>query len=150
MNKIDKKILVHLQAEGRLSVTELAERVGLSVSPCHRRVKVLEDTGVIQGYRAQLNPELVGLNFSAIIFVTLKDGNRDSLHAFEAAIIDIPQIVQAQRLFGDPDYLLQIMTTNLASFQKLYDEKLSAIPSIQRLTSTIVMKDVVSGRLLPI
>lgn len=150
MNKIDKKILAHLQAEGRLSVTELAERVGLSVSPCHRRVKVLEDTGVIQGYRAQLNPELVGLNFSAIIFVTLKDGNRDSLHAFEAAIIDIPQIVQAQRLFGDPDYLLQIMTTNLASFQKLYDEKLSAIPSIQRLTSTIVMKDVVSGRLLPI
>ncbi len=150
MNKLDKKILAHLQAEGRLSVTELAERVGLSVSPCHRRVKVLEDTGVIQGYRAQLNPELVGLNFSAIIFVTLKDGNRDSLHAFEAAIIDIPQIVQAQRLFGDPDYLLQIMTTNLASFQKLYDEKLSAIPSIQRLTSTIVMKDVVSGRLLPI
>ena len=150
MNKIDKKILAHLQAEGRLSVTELAERVGLSVSPCHRRVKVLEDTGVIQGYRAQLNPELVGLNFSAIIFVTLKDGNRDSLHAFEAAIIDIPQIVQAQRLFGDPDYLLQIMTTNLANFQKLYDEKLSAIPSIQRLTSTIVMKDVVSGRALPI
>ena len=150
MNKIDKKILAHLQAEGRLSVTELAERVGLSVSPCHRRVKVLEDTGVIQGYRAQLNPELVGLNFSAIIFVTLKDGNRDSLHAFEAAIIDIPQIVQAQRLFGDPDYLLQIMTTNLASFQKLYDEQLSAIPSIQRLTSTIVMKDVVSGRALPI
>ena len=150
MNKIDKKIRAHLQAEGRLSVTELAERVGLSVSPCHRRVKVLEDTGVIQGYRAQLNPELVGLNFSAIIFVTLKDGNRDSLHAFEAAIIDIPQIVQAQRLFGDPDYLLQIMTTNLASFQKLYDEKLSAIPSIQRLTSTIVMKDVVSGRALPI
>ena len=150
MNKIDKKILAYLQAEGRLSVTELAERIGLSVSPCHRRVKVLEDTGVIQGYRAQLNPELVGLNFSAIIFVTLKDGNRDSLHAFEAAIIDIPQIVQAQRLFGDPDYLLQIMTTNLASFQKLYDEKLSAIPSIQRLTSTIVMKDVVSGRALPI
>ena len=150
MNKLDKKILAHLQAEGRLSVTELAERIGLSVSPCHRRVKVLEDTGVIQGYRAQLNPELVGLNFSAIIFVTLKDGNRDSLHAFEAAIIDIPQIVQAQRLFGDPDYLLQIMTTNLASFQKLYDEKLSAIPSIQRLTSTIVMKDVVSGRFLPI
>ena len=150
MNKIDKKILAHLQAEGRLSVTELAERVGLSVSPCHRRVKVLEDTGVIQGYRAQLNPELVGLNFSAIIFVTLKDGNRDSLHAFEAAIIDIPQIVQAQRLFGTPDYLLQIVTTNLASFQKLYDEKLAAIPSIQRLTSTIVMKDVVSGRALPI
>ena len=150
MNKLDKKILAHLQAEGRLSVTELAERIGLSVSPCHRRVKVLEDTGVIQGYRAQLNPELVGLNFSAIIFVTLKDGTRESLHAFEAAIIDIPQIVQAQRLFGDPDYLLQIMTTNLASFQKLYDEKLSAIPSIQRLTSTIVMKDVVSGRALPI
>ena len=150
MNKLDKKILAHLQAEGRLPVTELAERISLSVAPCHRRVKVLEDTGVIQGYRAQLNPELVGLNFSAIIFVTLKDGNRDSLHAFEAAIIDIPQIVQAQRLFGDPDYLLQIMTTNLASFQKLYDEKLSAIPSIQRLTSTIVMKDVVSGRLLPI
>ena len=150
MNKIDKKVLAQLQAEGRLSLAEVAERIGLSLSPCHRRVKVLEDTGVIQGYRAQLNPELVGLNFSAIIFVTLKDGNRDSLHAFDAAIIDIPLIVHAPRLFAVPDYLLQIMTTNLASFQKLYDEKLSAIPSIQRLTSTIVMKDVVSGRALPI
>ena len=70
MDKIDKKILAELQADGRLSVTELAHKVGLSLSPCHRRVKALEDTGIIKGYRAQLDISQLGLNFSTIVFVT--------------------------------------------------------------------------------
>lgn len=72
MDKIDKKILAELQADGRLSVTELAHKVGLSLSPCHRRVKALEDAGIIKGYRAQLDISQLGLNFSTIVFVTLK------------------------------------------------------------------------------
>ncbi|SPL71539.1 Lrp/AsnC family transcriptional regulator [Acinetobacter stercoris] len=150
MDKIDKKILAELQNDGRLSVTELAERIGLSVSPCHRRVKALEETGVIKGYRAQLEPNLIGLNFSTIVFVTLKEANKQTISCFEDAIIDIPEVVQAQRLFGDPDYLLYVVTHDLTAFQKLYDQRLSAISGVQRLTSTLVMKNVVLDRLFPL
>ncbi|CAM0641092.1 Transcriptional regulator [Acinetobacter baumannii] len=71
MDRTDKKILAELQLNGRLSITELAEKVGLSISPCHRRVKALEESGAIKGYRAELDPNLVGFEFSAIVFITL-------------------------------------------------------------------------------
>lgn len=150
MDKIDRKILAELQADGRLSVTELAERIGLSLSPCHRRVRALEQSGVISGYRAHLDPTALGLNFSAIVFVTLREGDRQAVAAFEAALVEVPQVVEAQRLFGDPDYLLHVITRDLPAFQQLYDEQLSALPSVQRLTSTLVMKRVVQDRPLPL
>lgn len=150
MDKIDRKILAELQSDGRLSVTELAERIGLSLSPCHRRVRALEQSGVISGYRTQLNPGALGLNFSALVFVTLREGDRHAVAAFETAVVDIPQVIEAQRLFGDPDYLLHVITRDLTAFQQLYDEQLSALPSVQRLTSTLVMKSVVKDRPLPL
>ena len=150
MDKIDQKILAELQSDGRLSVTDLADRIGLSLSPCHRRVRALEESGVISGYRAQLNPNALGLEFSALVFVTLREGDRRGVGAFEAAVADIPQVIEAQRLFGDPDYLLRVITRDLAAFQQLYDDELSALPSVQRLTSTLVMKTVVQGRPLPL
>jgi DNA-binding Lrp family transcriptional regulator len=150
MDRTDRKILAELQKDGRLSVTELAERVGLSLSPCHRRVRALEESGVLLGYRAQLNPGALGLNFSAMVFVTLREGDRRAVEAFETALIDIPQVVDAQRLFGEPDYLLQVITQDLPAFQRLYDESLSTLPNVQRLTSTLVMKQVIQNRLLPL
>lgn len=146
MDRIDCKILAELQADGRLSVTELADRIGLSVSPCHRRVRALEQSGVISGYQAHLDPTHLGLNFSAIVFVTLREGDRQAVETFEAAVVEIPKVIQAQRLFGDPDYLLHVITRDLPAFQQLYDERLSALPSVQRLTSTLVMKSVVQNR----
>lgn len=146
MDRIDRKILAELQNDGRLSVTELAERVGLSLSPCHRRVRALEQSGAIQGYRARLDPAILGLNFSAMVFVTLREGNREAVAAFEAALMAIPQIVDAQRLFGEPDYLLHVVTQDLPAFRQLYDQSLSALPNVQRLTSTLVMKRVVQDR----
>lgn len=150
MNGFDKKILAELQLDGRLTVTELAERVGLSLSPCHRRLKALEQSGAIQGYRAQLDPLALGFNFSALVFVTMRDGNQKSVARFEAAIVDIHQIIEAKRLFGDPDYMLNVVVEDLEAFQKLYDDKLSALPGVQRLTSTLVMKSVVQNRELPL
>lgn len=150
MDTIDRKILAALQKSGRMSLTELADHVGLSLSPCHRRVKQLEDSGAIQGYSAQLDPRKIGLQFSAIVFIQLKAGDNDSIERLENALIDIPQIVQAQRLFGDPDYMLHVVAESLEDFQRLYDQKLSTIPSILRLTSTIVMKNVIAERSLPI
>lgn len=148
MDRTDKKILAELQANGRLSVTDLADKVGLSLSPCHRRVKALEDTGMIKGYRAVLDMAKLGLNFSTIIFVSIKNGDKNSVAAFEQAVTDIPQIMKAQRLFGDPDYLLHVVTRDLDSFQKLYDEQLSALPHVSRLISTMVMKEVINERLV--
>lgn len=150
MDKIDRKILAELQSDGRLSVTELADRVGLSVSPCHRRVRALEESGAIVGYYARLSPEELGLRFSAIVFVTLREGDRVAVNAFEEAVLDIPQVILAQRLFGDPDYMLHVITWDLCTFQNLYDEKLSALPGVQRLTSTLVMKNIIQNRTLPL
>jgi DNA-binding Lrp family transcriptional regulator len=146
MDKIDRKILAELQFDGRLSVTDLADRIGLSVSPCHRRVRALEQSGVIRGYRAHLDPGSLGFNFSALVFVTMREGDRQAVEAFENAMVDIPQVIQAQRLFGDPDYLLHVIARDLPAFQRLYDEQLSALPGVQRLTSTLVMKSVVQDR----
>ena len=150
MDITDQRILAELQKDGRLTVTELAERIGLSVSPCHRRVRALEQSGAIRGYRAELDPAALGLKFSALVFITLRDGDRRAVDAFEHAVADVPQVLQAQRLFGDPDYLLHVITRDLAAFRQLYDEHLSALPGVQRLTSTLVMKDVVIDRPLPL
>ena len=150
MDNIDRKILAELQSDGRISVTELADRIGLSISPCHRRVRALEQSGVIRGYKAQLDPGNLGFNFSALVFVTLREGDRQAVEAFETAVMEVPQVIQAQRLFGDPDYLLQVVSRDLSAFQQLYDEQLSSLPSVQRLISTLVMKNVVQDRPLPL
>ncbi|GAA1119055.1 Lrp/AsnC family transcriptional regulator [Nocardiopsis composta] len=149
-DEIDRKILAELQSDGRLTLTELAERVGLSVSPCHRRVRELERGGAIGGYRAVVDAAAVGLGFEAVVFVTMRQEDRDTLLAFEAGLAGIPAVVQAERLFGDPDYLLRILTEDLAAYQRLEDDELSALPGVQRLTSTLVMKRVVHDRPLPI
>jgi DNA-binding Lrp family transcriptional regulator len=150
MNELDRKILAELQLDGRLSVTDLAARIGLSLSPCHRRVRAMEQSGVIRGYRADLDPSSIGLNFGALVFVTLREGDRHAVESFEKAVVEIPQVIEAKRLFGDPDYLLHVITRDLPAFQQLYDQYLSALPSVQRLTSTLVMKTIVADRPLPL
>jgi DNA-binding Lrp family transcriptional regulator len=149
MDAIDRKILALLQEDGRLTVTELATRVGLTVSPCHRRLRELERSGIIRGYRAVVDPDAVGLTFQALMFVTMRQEDRDTLLGFEAAVAAIPNVVQAQRLFGDPDYLLRIVTADLAAYQRLEDDRLSALPGVLRLNSTLVMKQIVNDRPLP-
>ncbi|MFF8619189.1 Lrp/AsnC family transcriptional regulator [Streptomyces sp. NPDC015350] len=149
MDALDRKILTELQLDGRLTVTELAARVQLSVSPCHRRLRDLEREGAIRGYRAVVDPAAVGLNFEALVFATLRWETPDTVTAFEEAVSAVPHVLQAQRLFGEPDYLLRVATADLASFQELYDQQLARLPGVQRLTSTLVMKNVVQDRPLP-
>ncbi|MGA5206306.1 Lrp/AsnC family transcriptional regulator [Streptomyces variegatus] len=149
MDALDRKILTELQLDGRLTVTELAARVKLSVSPCHRRLRDLEREGAIRGYRAVVDPAAVGLNFEALVFATLRWEDADTVSAFEEAVAAVPHVLQAQRLFGDPDYLLRVATTDLAAFQQLYDQQLARLPGVQRLNSTLVMKHIVDERPLP-
>src|ERR1044071_8705899 len=98
MDALDRKILTELQLDGRLTVTELAARVRLSVSPCHRRVRDLEREGALRGYRAVGDPAPAGLNCEARVFATLRWEDRDPVTAFEEAVTAIPNVIQAQRL----------------------------------------------------
>ncbi len=150
MDSVDRRILAELQAEGRLSVTDLADRIRLTLSPTHRRLRDLERSGVIRGYRAVVDPEAVGLTFEALVFVTMRQEDRETLLGFERALAEIPNVLLAQRLFGDPDYLLRIVTADLAAYARLEDDVLSALPGVQRLTSTLVMKRIVDERPLPL
>ena len=150
MEAVDRKILAELQRDGRLTITELADRVRLSMSPCHRRLRALENSGAISGYRAQLDAHALGLTFEALVFVTMRASDRSTLEMFEQSVTEIPNVLQAQRMFGDPDYLLRVITRDLTAFQRLYDEQLTALPGVQRLTSTLVMKSVAEGRPLPL
>ena len=150
MNAVDRTILAELQCNGRLTVTELAARVGLSVSACHRRLRDLERMGTIRGYRAVVDPDALGLSFEALAFVTMRQEDRETLLSFEAGVAAIPEVIQAQRLFGDPDYLLRILTKDLAAYQVLEDDHLAALPGVQRITSTLIMKQIVNDRALPL
>lgn len=146
IDRINRRILAELEENGRLTVTDLAARINLSVSPCHRRLRELERSGAVRGYRAIVDPSAVGLGFQALVFASLHQADRETVSAFEDALMEIPQVIQAQRLFGDPDYLLRVVAPDLPGFQEFYDERLATLPGLRRLTSTIVMKDVVDHR----
>jgi DNA-binding Lrp family transcriptional regulator len=150
MDSVDRAILAELQTEGRLTVTELADRVRLTPGPCHRRLRELERRGVITGYRALVNPAAVGMGFEALVQVTLERGDASTVTAFETAIAELPQVRHAERLFGDPDYLLRVAARDLDDFAALRDHSLATLPGIHRLTSTIVMKRIVDNRPLPL
>jgi DNA-binding Lrp family transcriptional regulator len=150
MDDIDRRILAELQEHGRLTVTELADRVQLTAAPCHRRLRELERSGVITGYRAVLDPAAVGLGFEALVSVTLDRGDAVTVTAFETALAAVPQIRHAERLFGDPDYLLRVVATDLDGYATLRDHELATLPGVQRITSTIVMKRIVDNRPFPL
>jgi DNA-binding Lrp family transcriptional regulator len=150
VDAIDRQILAELQVEGRLTVTELADRVRLSAGPCHRRLRELERTGVIKGYRAVVDPAAVGLGFEVLVNVTMDREDSATIIEFETALAAIPEVRHAERLFGDPDYLLRVATADLAAYAALRDERLATLPGVQRITSTIVMKRIVDDRPLPL
>jgi DNA-binding Lrp family transcriptional regulator len=149
VDQIDRKILAALQSEGRLTVTELATRVGLSVAPCHRRMRELERAGAIRGYRAVVDPAAVGRGFEVLVAVTMDREDADTIVAFEAGLAAIPDVTHAERLFGEPDYFVRVATADIDAYQRLRDEQLARLPGVLRMTSTIVMKRVVDTRPLP-
>lgn len=150
MDAIDREILHQLQLSGRESATMLAQNVGLTVAPTLRRMKELEASGVIRGYHADIDPELVGLAFEAILFVQLDVTVSDSIREFEQQIEKHPQVVEGQRLFGDIDYLLRVLAPDLMSYQRFYDEVLTGLPGVRKITSTIVMKRLKTPTIVPV
>jgi len=150
MDGIDRAILIHLQKNGRMANNELADAVGLSPSPCLRRVRNLERAGVITGYTTVLDRQLVGCSYEPIVWVTLATVTRQSMVEFEQAVQEIPEIVEAARMMGQPDYLLRVITRDADQFESLYIDRLANLPHVQTLTSQLAMKIVKRSVELPI
>ncbi|WP_433832092.1 Lrp/AsnC family transcriptional regulator [Actinoplanes sp. CA-015351] len=136
LDAIDRRILLALQNDGRLSNQELADRVGLSPSPCLRRVRLLEEAGVIAGYRAVLDQEAVGLAITAFVRITLESHGAEVVERVEAEIRGIPEIVEAYLLAGDQDYLLKITVASFASYEDFVRNRLRTIPGLASIQTT--------------
>jgi Lrp/AsnC family transcriptional regulator, leucine-responsive regulatory protein len=149
VDDIDRAIIVELQQDGRLTNIELADRVGLTASPCLRRVKQLESSGVIRGYTALIEPQAIGRSYEPLVWVTLSKVTRESLSEFEHAVETIDDVVEAMRMMGQPDYLLRIVTSDADSFEALYMDHLAVLPHVQTLTSQLAMKIVKRSHSIP-
>ena len=119
MDVTDRAILGLLQVEGRLSNLELAERVRLTPSPCLRRVRNLEESGVITGYRAVIDPAAVGRGFQVVAYVELEGQDAETVTAFEAAVMEIDDVVECLRMFGRPDYVLRVAVPDMDAYSQL-------------------------------
>lgn len=144
LDRFDQAILTALAQDGRMSVTELADKIGLSKSPTQARLRRLEQTGVIQGYRAVLNPALLRLDHVAFVEVKLSDTREAALSAFNAAVGALPQIEEAHMIAGSFDYLLKVRTKDMAQYRQFLGEVISALPHVAN-SSTYVAMEAVKG-----
>jgi Lrp/AsnC family leucine-responsive transcriptional regulator len=144
LDEIDRKIVAALQAEGRLPIVDLAERVGLSATPCQRRVKRLEEEGVITRYAALISPAAMGYGLQALVEVTLDDHSEKTVEAFEAAIRARPEVVACYAVTGDMDFLLHIFAPDLANFSDFALKALLRMPGVKGSRSSFIMQAVKS------
>ena len=144
LDDIDKRIVTTLQAEGRLPMVDLAERVGLSPTPCQRRVKRLEEEGVIERYAALVSPPALGLALQAMVQVTLDDHSEKTVEAFEAAIRARPEVVACYAVTGDMDFQVHVFAPDLASFSEFAMKALLRMPGVKGTRSSFIMQAVKS------
>lgn len=146
----DLQIIYALQQNGRLSNLDLSERVHLSPSPCLRRVRLMEEAGVIRGYTADVDPKAVGLRITAFIRITLQRHDRDAVARFEAKVQDIDEILDCHLLTGEADYLLRVMVPDLDAYEGFVRHRLHGIPGINSITTSLVYGTVKSSRMFPL
>ena len=150
MDAVDRAILRQLQSDARLTNVELAERVRLSPSPCLRRVRALEQRGVIRGYHADVDPSAVGRGFEVTVHVELTLKDRVTVETFEAGIAAFEEVIECRRMFGVPDYLVRVAVADQAAYEAFYMNKLAELPGLARVNSQFMMKLVKGGGALPV
>jgi len=150
LDAIDRKILDLLQENARLPNVQLAELVGLSPSPCLRRVRELEERGVIRRYVTLLDPAPVGLPVSVFINVTLERQVEQALERFEAAILQRPEVMECYLMTGDADYLLRVVTADLAAYERFLIDHLTRVPGVASIKSSFSLKQVKYRTALPL
>lgn len=147
---LKRRILGELQANGRLTNQELAERVGSSASPCWRRVRELEEEGVIRRYAAILDPEKVGAGECVFVLINLEMHNRESLAAFEREVKDRPEIVECYAITGDADFILKVHVPNIRAYDRLLNEVIFRIPGVRHVKSSFTLREVKYDTALPL
>ncbi len=147
MDALDKAILTALLTDGRQSQVELAQRVPLSPTAIARRIRALEQSGVIAGYEAKINRKALGLTMMVVVQISLESQNEDLLAAFERAAAAAPSIVSCYMMSGQDDYLITVFARDLADFERIHKEELSRLPGISRLHSSFVLREVTSRSL---
>jgi Lrp/AsnC family leucine-responsive transcriptional regulator len=150
IDRIDQRLLALLQNEGRISNTELAERLSLSASACLRRTQRLEQTGVISSYRALLSADALGLPLQAMVRVQLVRHDRPAIEAFASLVGDWPEVIECWSLTGDMDYLLHIRVADLAHFNRLLMDQLLARAEVRDVNSSFVLATVKANAGLPL
>ncbi len=142
LDQFDRKIIEILSTNGRLSITELAKRIGLSTSPCQVRLKRLQDQGYILGFRAILDPEKLRLEHVAFTEVKLADTTERALTAFNNAVLKIPEIEQCHMIAGAFDYLLKVRTTDIQAYRRILGETISNLPHVANTSTYVSMQSV--------
>ena len=145
LDETDRRILRALQASGRLSIQELAEQVGLSASPVARRVRILEESGVLTGYAALIDEAVLGFGVSVFVSVQLDRQVDQALEVFEAAVRGFPEVVDCWLMTGNRDYLMRIATADLAEFEAFLTGRLTKVPGVANIESSIPLRRVKSG-----
>lgn len=144
IDALDKAILSALVDDGRQSQVHLAERIPLSATAIARRIKALEDAGVIEGYQAKISRRALGLHMTVFVQIALKSQNEELLVAFEKAASAAPSIVSCHLMSGEDDYLLTVMASDLSDYERIHKEQLSRLPGVTRLKSSFALREVTS------
>ncbi|MEJ6508040.1 MAG: Lrp/AsnC ligand binding domain-containing protein, partial [Octadecabacter sp.] len=142
LDGFDRKILDVISVEGRISVTDLSKRIGLSKSPTQARLRRLEETGVVRGYRALFDPIRLGRDHVAFVEVKLSDTRESALSVFNAAVLKIPEIEQCHLIAGAFDYLLKVRTSGMASYRLVLAERISTLPHVASTSTYVAMQAV--------
>ncbi len=150
LDETDRRILASLQAHARLRNVELAEQVGLSASPCLRRVKRLEETGVIRGFATLVDPEAVGLPVSVFVQVTLERQSETALETFESHIAEWPEVMECYLMTGDADYLLRVVAADLTAYQEFLMNKLTRVEGVASIKSSFALRRIAYRTALPV
>jgi Lrp/AsnC family leucine-responsive transcriptional regulator len=146
----DRQIVRELQRDGRLTNQDLAERVNLSPSPCLRRVRLLEEAGVITGYSADVDARACGFQITAFIRITLQRHDREAVDSFEKRIRDLDEILDCHLLTGEADYLLRVIVADLNEYEYFVRNRLHGIPGISSITTNLVYGTIKSSRVFPL
>jgi Lrp/AsnC family leucine-responsive transcriptional regulator len=150
LDAIDRRIVTELQRNARLSNIELAEKIGLSPSPCLRRVKRLERDGYIDGYRASLTRSRIGLGFSVFIGVKISAHANEEASGFEQAVVAMPEVVACHMVSGEADYFLEVVVPDLEDYQRFLVDKLLNLPIVREVRSNIAIQTLKAGAPLPL
>ena len=150
LDRYDKAILAELQRDGRISNVQLAGLVSLSESACLRRVRALEQAGLIERYAALLDQKKVGLAGTVFVHIALRREEQSQLAEFEAAVQDIPEVMECHLMTGEFDYLLRVVIADMADFERLHNESLTRLPGVARVNSSVAIRTVRKTTELPL